>query len=380
MTERPKRARGPNHFVGEWFGQRIFPVVQFGPLSLPTLRQSTCPFLTAAKGEPTECIKAKPSLGVCTITSKEGALYGRSGAIDWLVCPYRTLDHGLLEEVSRRLFDIDAGSDVHILAAVTLDDEEVRASVQAALASGDRVFVYFRAQLGGEISLSPTDRSPEFAFDITLVEIEPGDDHPAIGRYAIVEVQTMEFHGSYGAATTALRNAFDLHGKDFGDQIAANAEWAGRGIQGPSIADTFKRTFYQMVFKFQLGLHDRCAGTVLALPTAVWNSWQRHLGAPSLVPDPSDPVLHTLPKPVGVSLTESITAWILVFDTDLNHGESPNPLWVNKVIKTDTPTLLHYAFDVAPEAALGGGATERVYADICTRVLLWWPELLRLTT
>lgn len=179
MTEQKKHAKGPNHFVGEWFGQRIFPVVQLGPLSLPTLRQSTCPFLTAAKGEPTDCIKAKPSLGVCTITSKEGALYGRDGAIDWLVCPYRTLDHGLLEEVARRLFDIDVGADVHVLAAVTLDAEEVRASVRAALVSGERVFVFFRAQLGGEISLSPTDRSPEFAFDITLVEIEPGDAHPA---------------------------------------------------------------------------------------------------------------------------------------------------------------------------------------------------------
>jgi hypothetical protein len=380
VSDRPKRAKGPNHFVGEWFGQRIFPEPQLGSLSLATLRQSTCPFLTAAKGETTECVKAKPSLGVCTITSKEGALYGRDGAIDWLVCPYRTLDHGLLEEVARRLFDIAGQSNVLILAAVTLDDEEIRASVRDALVAGQRVFVYFRNQLGGEISLSATARSPEFAFDITLVEIEPGEDHPAIGRYAIVEVQTMEFHGSYGAATTALRNALDLHGNDFGLQIATNPEWAGRGIQGPSIADTFKRTFYQMVFKFQLGLHDRCAGTVLALPTAVWNSWQRHLGAPTLVQDTTDPFLHTLPKPEGVSLTESITAWILVFDTDLEHGESPNPLKIEKVIKTDTPTLLHYAFDVAPEAALGGGATERVYSDICSRVLSWWPDLIRLTT
>lgn len=380
MTPRRARPKGPNHFVGEWFGQRIFPEVQLGPLSLATLRQSTCPFLSAAKGETTECIKAKPSLGVCTITSKEGALYGREGAIDWLVCPYRTLDHGLLKEVARRLFDVPEGVQVNVLAAVTLGDEEVRASVREALSRHERVLVYFRAQLGGEISLSPTDRSPEFAFDITLVEIDPGDDHPAIGRYAIVEVQTMEFHGSYGQATTALRNALDLHGAEFGDQISANPQWAARAIQGPSIADTFKRTFYQMVFKFQLALHERCAGTVLAIPTAVWNSWQRHLGAPTLVPAAADDVLHTLPKPEGVSLTESVTAWILVFDTDIEQGKSPNALRVEKVIQTDTPTLLHYAFDVAPEAALGGGATERLYSDICSRVLLWWPDLIRLTT
>jgi hypothetical protein len=242
------------------------------------------------------------------------------------------------------------------------------------------VFVYFRAQLGGEVSLSPTDRSPEFAFDITLVEIEPGGDGPAIGRYAIVEVQTMEFHGTYGQATSALRNALDLHESHFGDQIAANPEWAGRGIQGPSIADTFKRTFYQMVFKFQLGLHERCAGTVLALPTSVWNAWQRHLGGPTLVKHSSDDLLYHLPKPEGVSLTESIAATIIVFDVDVQDGSSPNPLRVERVIRTDTPTLLHYTFDVAPEAALGGGASDRLYADICSRVLLWWPDLAQLAT
>lgn len=307
-----KKAKGPNHYVGEWFGQRIFPVVQLNAKSLPTLREATCPFLTAAKGETTACIKAAPSLGVCTVTSKDGALYGREGSIDWLVCPYRTLDNGLLEAAARRLFAIGLETEVRILAAVTLGDEDIRLGVRQSLVEGQRVVVYFRAQLGGEISLSPTDRSPEFSFDITLVEIHAHDGHPAIGRYSIVEVQTMEFHGSYGQATTALRSALDLHGKEFGHQVEANPAWAGRAIQGPSIADTFKRTFYQMVFKFQLGLHERCAGTVLALPTSVWNSWQRHLGAPTLIPDPDDDLLYHLPKPEGVSLTESITAWILV--------------------------------------------------------------------
>lgn len=268
---------------------------------------------------------------------------GWASAIDWLVCPYRTLDHRLLDEAARQLFGMAPDTAVLILAAVTLGAEDTRATVSEALVAGRRVFVYFRAQLGGEVSLSPTDRSPEFSFDITLVEIEPGGDHPSIGRYA-------------------------------------NPEWAGRGIQGPSIADTFKRTFYHMVFKFQLGLHDRCAGTVLALPTSVWDSWQRHLGGPALVKDSTDDLLYHLPKPEGVSLTESITATIIVFDVDVQHGSSPNPLRVEKVIRTDTPTLLHYTFDVVPEAALGGGASDRLYADICSRVLLWWPGLAQLTT
>ena len=373
----PRRSsRQPNHYVGEWFGQRIYPEVQLGEASLDAMRTHLCPFLTEAVGKDQECIKATPSQGVCTITSKDARRYGvDDGSIDWLVCPYRTLDHRLLNEVALHLFHVAVDADALIVAAVTLDEPATRSRIQTALDMGEPVFVYFRARLGGEISLSPTDRSPEFSFDITMVELLPGSGEPEIGRYAIVEVQTMEFHGTYGKATTALRNALDLHPSNFADQVGENPEWAAREIQGPSIADTFKRTFYQMIFKFQLGLHESCAGTVLALPRAVWNSWQPHLGRPELQDDPHDQKLRSLPRPEGVRLTEEATAWILVFDTDRTEGVSPNPLVIDMAIETDTPTLLHYAFDVAPDAALGGGATERLYADICSKMLGLWPEL-----
>ncbi len=372
----PRSSRQPNHYVGEWFGQRIYPEVQLGDASLDAMRDHLCPFLTDAVGEPQECIKATRSQGVCTITSKDARRYGvKEGSIDWLVCPYRTLDRGLLNEVARHLFDVAA--DALIFAAVTLDRPATRERIRVALDAGAPVFVYFRARLGGEISLSPTDRSPEFSFDITMVELLPGSGAPEIGRYAIVEVQTMEFHGSYGEATRALRSALDLHPSNFANQVGENPEWAGRRIQGPSIADTFKRTFYQMIFKFQLGLHKDCAGTVLALPRAVWNSWQPHLGGPGLQDDPHDQKLKSLPRPDGVGLTDEATAWILVFDTDQTTGVSPNPLDIDMMIETDTPTLLHYAFDVAPAAAFGGGATERLYADICNKMLGLWPELQR---
>ena len=371
-----RKPRQPNHYVGEWFGQRIYPTVQLGSASLDAMSTQLCPFLTEAVGETQECIKATPSQGVCTITSKDAQRYGvDDGSIDWLVCPYRTLDHGLLNEVARHLFDVAADADALIVAAVTLNDAATQSRIRAALAADAPVFVYFRARLGGEISLRPTDRSPEFSFDITMVQLLPSAGDPEIGRYAIIEVQTMEFHGSYGKATDALRHALDLHGSNFADQIGENPEWAGREIQGPSIADTFKRTFYQMIFKFQLGLHTSCAGTVLALPRAVWNSWQPHLGRPELQDDPGDSTLRSLPRPEGVGLTEEAPAWILVFDTDQTSGLSPNPLVIDMVIETDTPTLLHYAFDVAPEAAFGGGATDRLYADICNKMVGMWPEL-----
>ena len=116
---------------------------------------------------------------------------------------------------------------------------------------------------------------------------------------------------------------------------------------------------------------------MLALPRAVWNSWQPHLGRPELQDHPRDQDLRSLPRPDGVGLADEAIAWILVFDTDQTKGISPNPLVIDMVIETDTPTLLHYAFDVAPEAVFGGGATKRLYADICNKMLSWWPELRR---
>ncbi len=377
----PSISRQPNHYVGEWYGQRIYPNVQLGEESLEEMRGCVCPFLTDAFGDTQKCIKPEPSQGVCTITTKDSQRYSVDhGSIDWLVCPYRTLDDRLLREVARRLFDIAVDAEPLIVAAVTLNKSTTQSSIRDALGANRPVFVYFRAHLGGEISLNRTDRSPEFSFDITMVELSPGSSDPEIGRYAIVEVQTMAFHGSYGKATKALRSALDLHPSDFADQVGKNPEWAGRGIQGPSIADTFKRTFYQMIFKFQLGLHKNCAGTVLALPRAVWNSWQPHLGGPELQDDPCNQKLRSLPRPDAVGLTEEATAWILVFDTDQTKGVSPNPLDIDMMIETDTPTLLHHAFDVAPEAAFGGGATERLYADICSKMLGLWPELQRTVT
>ncbi|MCY3805000.1 MAG: hypothetical protein OXG91_00720, partial [bacterium] len=137
--------------MGERFGQRIYPEVQLGAASLDAMRAHLCPFLTEAVGEAQECIKATPSQGVCTITSRNARRYGvDDGSIDWLVCPYRTLDGGLLNEVARRLFDVAGDADALIVAAVTLDDPRSRLRIRAALAADEPVIVYFRARLGGE--------------------------------------------------------------------------------------------------------------------------------------------------------------------------------------------------------------------------------------
>ena len=44
----------------------------------------------------------------------------------------------------------------------------------------------------------------------------------------------------------------DLHRGDFPAILQNNLNWARRGVEGPNIANVFKRTFYQMLIKFQL--------------------------------------------------------------------------------------------------------------------------------
>lgn len=83
----------------------------------------------------------------------------------------------------------------------------------------------------------------------------------------------MDFHGSYRAAVDNLKDALRLHGTTFPDSLAANMKWAAEGVEGPNIANVFKRTFYQILLKFQLSGKGAAAGTVLAIPQAVWDSW-----------------------------------------------------------------------------------------------------------
>src|SRR4029078_3977241 len=83
------------------------------------------------------------------------------------------------------------------------------------------------------------------------------------------------------------RNATNLFPDSYPEQIRLHSEWAGEKIEGPNIANVGKWRFWQIFFKFGFGLSDRCAGTALVIPAAVWDSWQPFLGAPPLQP-PAD--------------------------------------------------------------------------------------------
>ena len=371
MTAGPDRsseAGVKGSHVSEWFGYRVFPSVAHEPSALQDQRSRRCPFLSRALGGQTQCVKPAGSLGICTISSTSNG-----PRQDWLVCPYRALDENLTHDAVRRLFRIPDQQPLLLLPAPTLAAEEVRAQIADAIRAASAVVIYLQDKLGGEVSIPPTERSPELAFDVTLVEVLDSEGDLAFGRYGILEIQTMDFHGSYRAVVTNLQDALRLHGDRFHESLMQNPQWLSQRIEGPNIANVFKRTFYQMVLKFQIGADESCAGCVLALPSSVWDSWQRHLGRPELVPEPDGTFTLRMP---GREITPSGSAWIYVFEVDGRADVSPNPVSVRRIIATDADSMSYYALKLAPSVAVAGvGSSDRVLGYIRRRVGQWWPEL-----
>jgi hypothetical protein len=283
-----------------------------------------------------------------------------------------------------RLYGIPPLDPVLIRPVVALADEAGRSEILNAVhdSGGGRVFVYFQDKLGGEISLSRTGGSPELSFDITVVELLPaasadlwpGLSEPAVtvGKYGVIELQTTDTHGSYSHAVTALTSALDLHKERFSGQLAENPEWAGRRIEGPNISNVFKRTFYQIAFKFQVTKRDTSVGCALALPQPVWDSWQPFLGAPEL---------HEQLDGTWRLLDDRAVRpsdWIYVFDIDTepSPGGRPAPIRVSLVIGTDAATLSRAAFEIAPARAVAhGGEHDAVVETIARRLSRYLTEI-----
>jgi hypothetical protein len=214
------------NFVGEWFGHRVFPTVRSDLATVGDQQSETCPFLSAAKGTTNPCIKPEKSRGVCTVSTMAGGMRR-----DWLVCPYRALDPGLLRSTVARLFGaIDL---TLILPAVRLATAEIQLQVKEKLAAGHRVFIYFDEKLGGELSSPGTERSPEFSFDVTIIEIELTDLGPHVGRFGVLEIQTMDFHGTYGHAVRNLKDSLRMFPTNFGATLEANQQLLSERIEGP---------------------------------------------------------------------------------------------------------------------------------------------------
>jgi hypothetical protein len=273
-----------------------------------------------------------------------------------------------------RLYGLNPLHPVLIRPVVVLADQASRLELLNAAHSDTRVFVYFQDKFGGEISLSKTGASPELSFDVTVVELLPADSpgppettEPAVtaGKYGVIELQTTDTHGSYSHAVKALASALDLHEASFSGQLAENPEWSGRKIEGPNISNVFKRTFYQIAFKFQVTKRDTSVGCALALPQPVWDSWQPFLGAPELREQP-DGTWRLLDDH-----TTRPSDWIYVFDIDTEPGAEgrPAPIRVSLVIGTDAATLSRAAFEVAPARAVAHGGEHDAVAATITRRL-----------
>jgi hypothetical protein len=198
------------------------------------------------------------------------------------------------------------------------------------------------------------------------------DDSLTVGTYGILELQTMEFHGSYRAVVKNLDDALRLFKEKFHENVQANPQWLSEKIEGPNIANVFKRTFYQMMFKFQIGAQADCAGIVLAIPESVWQSWQHHLGKPDLV-EINDH--HILFNSQPESSNSHYAAWIYVYNLDSDSPKSPNPIRVIKRIATDAEAISYYALKVAPQVAISeGGAVSLLPLRIKQRILRIWPN------
>lgn len=355
------------NFVSEWFGHRTYPEVRGGEEALRRQKAGVCPFLTAVTGGDTECVKAEPSSGVCSINNASNGVRQ-----DWVVCPYRVLDADLLDQIVRRLFGAETARPTMIVPAPSLADQKTREAFEEYVRGGGLAIVYLQDKLGGEISLGATDRSPELSFDITLIEVVPSGSGADIGRFGVLEVQTMDFHGSYRRAVANLKDSLRLHQHNFAEVLQGNQHWLSEKIEGPNIANVFKRTFYQMMLKFEAGVHPRCAGTALAIPQAVWDSWGRHLGEPRL--SALDDGSYSLEHPEVVE--PGARAWIYVFDVDTNAPLDPAPLVVKQTIATDAASLASYALrDVPAHAFSDAGAGLAVMGAIRRRLARWWPGL-----
>jgi hypothetical protein len=357
------------NFISEWFGQRIYPQVRLDTHALAVQKASQCPFLSHILNNTTACVKGENSLGVCAISS------GSNGSRqDWLVCPYRVIDSDIVKQGCKLIFGLDREVLPKPVSLLTqpgelqrFKDDVVREGVG---------YLFFQDKLGGEISIVGTDRSPEMAFDVTLVEVRPGAGSGFIvTRYGILEIQTMDFHGSYKLAVTDLRDALRLHSADFAEALQKNPQWAGKKVEGPNIANVFKRTFYQVMLKFKLsGEGAAAAGTLLALPRSVWDSWQPFLGAPEL--EDESPGIKRFKLIEGGAPEPALNAFICVFDLDASNASAISPIRIEYFVRVSPERLAHHAFTEVPNHILHAiNTNDSVLSRIRTRLSDWWPDL-----
>ena len=366
MATKPRAA---GNYVSEWFGQRIYPTVRLDAASLADDRVGNCPFLSDVQRRSTACVKSANSAGVCTVSSTSNG-----SRQDWLVCPYRVISSDIVSRGCQLIFGLpDAVAPVPV--SILAQPAELKRFTDEVAARGSG-YLFFQDKLGGEISVLGTPRSPELSFDVTLVEITAdGQGGFAAARFGILEIQTMDYHGTYKHAVSNLRDGLRLHPSTFSATLAANLDrWAGDRVEGPNIANVFKRTFYQMLVKFKLaGDGSAAAGTVLALPRSVWDSWQPFLGAPELE-DEAPGIKRLLRRGKQKAAATPLNAFICVFDLDSSASAPVSPVRIEHFIRVSPEQLASHAFTEVPDTILHAiRSDESVLSRIRVRLGQWWP-------
>lgn len=356
----PSPPKLPSNYVAEWFGHAVFPVVDSSDAALDHQRRKICPFLTVALDRETTCAKKKQT-GFCTAYSNSNG--PKNKYQNWLACPFRVLDKGLpiLTAAVRQLFGVGALQGVELIPVLSLNDKASQQLIRDAHADPDRrVFVFSQTEFGGEVDVPDTEASPGVKIDASVFEVVGEvDGLYQFGQSMIFEIQTADFHGSPMHAINALRGALGNDAATFHDEVKAHPEWVARKVQGPNKSNIFKRTIYQTVLKIQLARDPLCAGFVITIPEAVWDSWRTHLGLPDLERE-GEVFRLRAPNPDGNAgdTVEPDPAWIYVFDIDEDSPTSPRPLRITREIRTTSADLLHFTFEAAPREALARNAMD----------------------
>ncbi|MFD3683902.1 hypothetical protein ACFWTE_03625 [Nocardiopsis sp. NPDC058631] len=373
---REDSSKETGNYIAEYYGYRVYPKVASGHSALSAQEQKHCPFLSLATGEQKTCTKREEARGVCTVSTVVD-----TERHDWLVCPSRALDPNFMEQAARRLFRYPEEATLHFIAAPKLSSPGIREQISQAIKSGDNVLVYFQEKLGGEIGISKTPFSPEFSFDWTLVELTSIEPELSLGRFGILELQTMDFHGSYKHAVELLEEEIKTNASEFHKKLqgAAGKEILSKKIEGPNLSNVFKRTFYQMAYKFQLAGHDQWVGGGFAVPYSVWNSWARHLANPRLHQNLDGTYFLADSNSEGPPPPPKGNSWIFVFTLEKSGDKEEEitkggiKLW--RTIKTDAEILTRLALQESPKRALGGdGSISSVTKNARKRIGRFWPE------
>ena len=332
-----KQPRG--NYISEWFGQRISPEVRLDDNAISGSNWGICPFLSGIKRERTTCIKTENTFGALYINS-----VGVDARRDWLVCPYRMIDSDIVKNGYETIFRIPAS--IAPIPVSILNDKAGLALFEESLNSNRRAFVFFQDKLSGEISISGTPTSPEIAFDVTVVDIKRRKNSLRVSKYEVIEIQTMDFHGSYKHAVSNLRDAHRLHKKKFSVALAQNPAWMSQSVEGPNIANVFKRTFYQTLLKFELSKESAAAGTILALPQAVWDIGSRFSVARGRTC-----------RRVGISDQgkrhrdyHGTNASIFLFELDGQNAAPISPVNITAKIRVSATDLVEHAFVNVPKS------------------------------